>query len=42
MGFFKPISELRRETAALDGSNRLDRNSDRRRGEDQDRNLERW
>jgi len=33
MGLFKPISELRRETAALDGSNRLDRHSDRRRGE---------
>jgi hypothetical protein len=32
MGFLKPISELRRETAALDGSNRLDRHSDRRRG----------
>ena len=33
MGLFKPISELRRATAALDGSNRLDRHSDRRRGE---------
>ncbi len=35
MSFFKPISELRRETAALGGSNRLDRHrdSDRRRGE---------
>lgn len=33
--------ELRRETTILDGSNRLDRPSDRRRGDDRDRNLER-
>ena len=33
--------ELRRETTILDGSNRLERPSDRRRGDDRDRNLER-
>ena len=33
--------ELRRETTILDGSNRLDRPSDRRRGDDRDHNLER-
>ena len=43
MGFFKPISELRRDTTGLDSYDQLEQLFDRRRGAngDRDRNLER-
>jgi len=43
MGFFKPISELRRDTTRLDSYDQLEQLFDRRRGAngDRDRNLER-